>query len=60
MTKKQNKTKQNKNKQKQQKTKTTTTTTTTKKTKKSSLKTVNHHREEIYTSFKLELSAFSN
>ena len=29
------------------------------KKKKSSLKTVNHHREGIYTSFKLELSAFT-
>ena len=27
--------------------------------KKSSLKTVNHHREGIYASFKLELSAFT-
>ena len=30
-----------------------------KKTKKSSLKTVNFHREGIYTSFKLKLSALT-
>ena len=57
MTKK-NETKQNKNKQKQKKNE--NNNNNNKKTKKSSLKTVNHHREEIYTSFKLELSAFSN
>ena len=30
-----------------------------KQTKKSSLKTVNHHRERIYISFKLDLSEFT-
>ena len=30
-----------------------------KKTKKSSLKTVNHHGEGMYTSFKLALAAFT-
>ena len=30
-----------------------------KKTKKSILKTVNHHKEGIYTSFKLALSVFT-
>ena len=30
-----------------------------KKTSKASLKTVNHNREGIYTSFKLDLSAFT-
>ena len=30
----------------------------TRKPKKSSLETIDHHREGIYTSFKLDLSAF--